>query len=160
MDEFDLDLISDDYSTSIKSIKSLKDNVNKPEEFPCESVKCKKYTLEPMNNLKYSDYLNDINDINNMSNINTVNKLVNTNLNYLNNTNNNENFKNSKLKIKKKHKSNYDFYLIILLFIYCNNYSFVVFLSRFRINYYTSLFIRLVIFCILFYFSKIYIKNL
>lgn len=155
MDEFDLeDLLSEDYSTTIKSLKEPSANINEP--FPCKSVKCQKYSIEPINNLKYSNYLDDINNTNN---INSTNKLLNTNLNNFNIVNS-ENFKNSKLKKIKKRKQNYDFFLIILLFIYCNNYSFVVYLSRFRINYYTSLSIRLIIFCILFYFSKSYIKNL
>jgi hypothetical protein len=110
------------------SIDSLKNH-----DIKCESNKCQKYSIEKLENIDkpIKPFKIKIND----------------------------DFLNTKIidKNYKQDKSKYDFYLVLLLFLYVNNYSFLSFLHKFRINYYTSLLIRMLIFGIFYYFGNKYL---
>jgi len=127
MDEFDLDF-SNGYSSSIDLLK--KDTIK------CETNKCKKYALETQEDIKKIVTPFKIPTNTDINNINTNEKIVTK-------------------KIKKKNQ--YDFYLVLLLFLFVNNYSFLTFLHKFRVNYYTSLLIRMLVFGIFYYYGNIYL---
>ena len=152
MEEFDLDF-SDIYGTSINSLKEpKKENDN---NFPCESIKCKKFNIK-------DDFDNKNNTNDNIKDNTRYNIKDNTEYNIKDDTvpplKNITHFKNIK-KNKNTNTNSYNFYLVLFLFLYCNNYSLVLYLTRFKINYYTSLLIRLILFAILYHFGQIYISN-
>lgn len=152
MEEFDLDF-SDIYGTSINSLKETKkENDN---NFPCESIKCKKFNIKNntddniKDNTRYNIKDNTEYNIKDTTRYNIKGDTVSP-------VKNITHFKNIK---KNKNTNSYNFYLVLFLFLYCNNYSLVLYLTRFKINYYTSLLIRLILFAILYHFGQIYISN-
>ena len=100
------------------------------EVFPCESNKCKKYTLDSITHALTPSY--------------KVNK--------------NKIIKSKKNKKDKSSKNNIIYYiLIIILFILFNNYDLCLFLQNKGFSYYKSLIFRLFGFLVLFYIIDEYI---
>ncbi len=149
MDEFGLDF-SENYSTKINSIKThfeddisevnhsssnnsksdtfdYKKNVLSNEPvFLCNSNKCKKHALDKTKELEKPSKYKFTPSI-------------------------------KKKKKKKKCKvNNYYFLYLLIIFILCNNYSLFIFLSRYKMTYYTSLSIRLLFFAIFSYYGEKY----
>jgi len=104
--------------------------------FPCESNKCKKYTVETMSSYNKNPIKN--------KKIKKNNK--NSKINKNNNTNNSNDSNNSNIYIT-----------LIILFILCNNHELYYSLHNKGFSYYKSLIIRLVVFLISFYLINRYI---
>lgn len=99
--------------------------------FPCESNKCKKYTLETMTQASSHQLKSN------------KNKIIKT---------------KKKINNDKNDKNNSKYYIvIIILFILFNNYELCLYLQNKGFSYYKSLIFRLVGFLLLFYLIDKYI---
>ncbi len=116
--------------------------------FPCESNKCKKYTIgtmnQPINSSLNKNFIKNKKNKKLNKNIKN-NKSKNTNLNNKNNENNENN--------------NNIYITLIILFILFNNHELYNYLQYKGISYYKSLIIRLILFLISFYLINKYIIN-